>query len=66
MPYRFVAAKTEHLWGIAPVWVMPEEQVQVSDSEISGLAHQLRLGDKTIEEDYVLTWMLVTLADSPQ
>lgn len=34
-------------------------------SEISKLAHQLGLGDKTIEKDYVLTWVLLALADSP-
>jgi predicted transcriptional regulator of viral defense system len=33
VPYRFVSAKPENLWGFAPVWVMPEEQVQVSDLE---------------------------------
>jgi len=41
VPYRFVTAKPEALWGFAPVWVMPEEQVQVSDLErtiLDGLA----------------------------
>jgi predicted transcriptional regulator of viral defense system len=41
VPYRFVAARPENLWGFAPVWVMPQEQVQVSDLErtiLDGLA----------------------------
>jgi len=41
VPYRFVTARPEALWGLAPVWVMPEEQVQVSDLErtiLDGLA----------------------------
>jgi predicted transcriptional regulator of viral defense system len=41
VPYRFVVARPETLWGFAPVWVMPEEQVQVSDLErtiLDGLA----------------------------
>src|SRR4030042_194051 len=33
VPYRFVAAKPGTLWGFAPIWVMQEEQVQVSDLE---------------------------------
>jgi predicted nucleotidyltransferase component of viral defense system len=37
----------------------------IHPSEISKLAHQLGLGDKTIEKDYVLTWALLALADSP-
>lgn len=41
IPYRFVAAKPESLWGFGPVWVTPQEQVQVSDLErtiLDGLA----------------------------
>jgi predicted transcriptional regulator of viral defense system len=41
VPYRFVAAKTENLWGHEPVWVMPDQQVEVSDLErtiLDGLA----------------------------
>lgn len=41
VPYRFVTARPEALWGFAPVWVMPKEQVQVSDLErtiLDGLA----------------------------
>ena len=41
VPYRFVAAKPENLWGYGPEWVMPDEQVQVSDLErtiLDGLA----------------------------
>ncbi|MBN2550769.1 MAG: nucleotidyl transferase AbiEii/AbiGii toxin family protein [Anaerolineales bacterium] len=37
----------------------------IRSSEISKLAHQLGLGDKTIEKDYVLTWVLLGLAASP-
>jgi predicted nucleotidyltransferase component of viral defense system len=37
----------------------------IRSSEISKLAHQSGLGDKTIEKDYVLTWMLLSLAESP-
>jgi len=37
----------------------------IRPSEISKLAHQLGLGDKTIEKDYVLTWVLLALAASP-
>jgi predicted transcriptional regulator of viral defense system len=33
VPYRFIAAKPEKLWGHEPVWVTPDEQVQVSDLE---------------------------------
>lgn len=33
VPYRFIYAKNERLWGIAPIWVTPNEQVQVSDME---------------------------------
>lgn len=41
VPYRFVAARPENLWGHEPVWVMPDEQVEVSDLErtiLDGLA----------------------------
>ena len=33
VPYRFVAAKSDEMWGFSPVWVMPTEQVQVSELE---------------------------------
>lgn len=33
VPYRFVYTKTDNLWGVIPTWVMPNEQVQVSDME---------------------------------
>jgi len=33
VPYRFIYAKNEKLWGYAPIWVTPNEQVQVSDME---------------------------------
>ena len=41
VPYRFIYAPKEKIWGISPVWVTPSEQVQVSDMErtiIDGLA----------------------------
>ena len=34
-------------------------------SEVSKLAHRLGLGDKTIEKDYVLSWVLHAIAVSP-
>lgn len=36
----------------------------IRPAEISKLAHRLGLGDKTIEKDYVLTWVLLAIADS--
>lgn len=41
VPYRFVTAKLEAMWGFSPVWVMSTEQVQVSGLErtiLDGLA----------------------------
>lgn len=41
VPYRFVAAKPEDMWGYSFVWISPGEQVQVSDPErtiLDGLA----------------------------
>jgi len=41
VPYRFVAARPQTLWGFAPVWITPQEQIQVSDLErtiLDGLA----------------------------
>ena len=37
----------------------------IHSSEISKLAHKLGLGDRTIEKDYVLTWILQAIANSP-
>ncbi|NUQ37035.1 MAG: nucleotidyl transferase AbiEii/AbiGii toxin family protein [Caldilineales bacterium] len=37
----------------------------IQPAEIARLAHRLGLGDKTIEKDYVLTWTLLALANSP-
>lgn len=37
----------------------------IRPSEISKMAHLSGLGDKTIEKDYVLTWVLLAMADSP-
>ena len=41
VPYRFVTARPGDMWGYAPAWVSPGEQVQVSDPErtiLDGLA----------------------------
>jgi predicted transcriptional regulator of viral defense system len=41
VPYRFVYASSETLWGSEPIWVTPYEQVTVSDLErtiLDGLA----------------------------
>lgn len=37
----------------------------IRPAEISKLAHRLGLGDKTIEKDYVLTWVLLAITASP-
>ncbi|MEA3351458.1 MAG: nucleotidyl transferase AbiEii/AbiGii toxin family protein [Chloroflexota bacterium] len=37
----------------------------ILQSEISKLAHKLGLSDRTIEKDYVLTWVLHAIANSP-
>lgn len=37
----------------------------IRSSEVSKLAHRLGLGDKTIEKDYVLTWVLLAIANAP-
>jgi len=37
----------------------------IPPSEIARLAHRLGLSDKTIELDYVLTWVLLAIANSP-
>lgn len=37
----------------------------IHSSEISKRAHRLGLADKTIEKDYVLTWVLLAIANSP-
>jgi uncharacterized protein len=37
----------------------------IRQAEISKFAYQLGLGEKTIEKDYVLTWVLVAIANSP-
>lgn len=37
----------------------------IPPSEIARLAHRLGLGDKTIKKDYVLTWVLLSIANSP-
>ena len=41
VPYRFIYAPKEKIWGISSIWVTPSEQVQVSDMErtiLDGLA----------------------------
>ena len=37
----------------------------IRPAEISKMAHRLGLGDKTIEKDYLLTWVLQAIAASP-
>lgn len=37
----------------------------IPPGEIARLAYKLGLGDKTIEKDYVLTWVLLAIANSP-
>ena len=37
----------------------------IQPGEIARLAHRLGLGDKTIGKDYVLTWTLLAIAESP-
>jgi len=37
----------------------------IRSAEISKLAYRLGLGDKTIEKDYVLTWVLLAITASP-
>lgn len=37
----------------------------IRPEEIARLAHRLGLGDRTIEKDYVLTWVLLAIANSP-
>ena len=37
----------------------------INPAEISKMAHRLGLGDRTIEKDYVLTWVLNAMAASP-
>jgi uncharacterized protein len=37
----------------------------IPPGEIARRAHRLGLGDKTIEKDYVLTWALLAIANSP-
>jgi len=37
----------------------------IPPGEVARLAHKLGLGDKTIEKDYVLTWVLLAIANSP-
>jgi hypothetical protein len=37
----------------------------IPPGEIARLAHRLGLSDKTIEQDYVLTWILLAIAHSP-
>ena len=37
----------------------------IRPAEISKMAHRLGLSDKTIEKDYLLTWVVKALAASP-
>jgi len=36
----------------------------IQSGEIHRMAHKQGLGDKTIEKDYVLTWVLLAIANS--
>jgi hypothetical protein len=36
----------------------------IPTAEISRLAHRLGVGDRVIEKDYVLSWLLVAIAES--
>jgi predicted nucleotidyltransferase component of viral defense system len=36
----------------------------ISTAEIAKLAHRLGVGDRVIEKDYVLSWLLVAIAQS--
>ena len=36
----------------------------ISTAEVAKLAHRLGVGDRVIEKDYVLSWLLVAIADS--
>lgn len=36
----------------------------ISSAEVAKLAHRLSVGDRVIEKDYVLSWLLVALAES--
>jgi predicted nucleotidyltransferase component of viral defense system len=36
----------------------------ISTAEVARLAHRLGVGDRVIEKDYVLSWLLVAIAES--
>lgn len=36
----------------------------ISSAEVAKLAHRLRVGDRVIEKDYVLSWLLIAIAES--
>lgn len=36
----------------------------ISPAEIAKLAHRLGVGDRVIEKDYVLSWLLIAIAES--
>lgn len=36
----------------------------ISTAELARLAHHLRMGDRVMEKDYVLSWLLIAIADS--
>ena len=36
----------------------------ISTAEVAKLAHRLGVGDRVIEKDYVLSWLLVAIAQS--
>jgi predicted nucleotidyltransferase component of viral defense system len=35
----------------------------ISPAEIAKLAHRLGVGDRVIEKDYVLSWLMVAIAE---
>ena len=37
----------------------------ITQREVSQRAYQEKMSDRVIEKDYVLTWILLALADSP-
>ncbi len=36
----------------------------ISTAEVARLAHRLGVGDRVIEKDYVLSWLLAAIAES--
>ena len=36
----------------------------ISSAEVARLSHRLGVGDRVIEKDYVLSWLLIAIAES--